>query len=235
MESGSQPSAPNVTEPPSSASPPSESPAKQPAAELKLGDRIEVLWTIERDEDETGETAERDEQRWWGASVKEVWKTPGSAYTVLYDAYAEFEPAEVEVTLVGSRLLEDASVGGARMVWRREGDLSVSAPGGEPGRDGVETGGDVCSMRDVVKAQEEVDAEDGVNSGAEMMAALGQLPATQQADLGIMYREFADEVKTQLGRLMTQQGPGYVVTQQNIADIMVKIQSEKRGKGNTQA
>lgn len=171
---------------------------------------MQVLWAIERDSDDTGdaEAGAEDEQRWWGARVVRR-EGPGRGYILLYDAYAEFEPAEVAISLVGPRALRDSSAGSERMRWRREGDEAEGADW-----DLLEDEAGEVSVREIVRAGDETGESDAV------MAEFGKLPAHQQTTVAASYRVFADEVKSELARLVAQRGPGTVVTEQDIADMV---------------
>jgi hypothetical protein len=177
---------------------------------LHGGDRIEVLWTIERDpvegEDETADA--EDEQRWWGAKVLRP-EAADNSFVVRYDAYEEFPPSEVSVTLLGPRTLSDASAGGERMRWRREGDTSEGADWDLLGNDAGE-----ISVREIVQAEEETGESDAV------MEEFGKLPAQQQSTVAASYRIFADEVKAELSKLVAQRGPGTVVTEKDVSDMV---------------
>jgi hypothetical protein len=199
--------------------------------DLLLGDRVEVLWRIERDPDD-GEP--HSEERWWGASVHSR-DGQSDKYVLLYDEYLEFPPAQVRVCLLGAKSLRDEDAGGDVMLWRREGDTSVTGDcafpeteehaGESVDNDDCSRERDVYSMRDVVRAQEEVDAEQGECAGDVMLAALGSLPAVHQNEMAIKYRQFADELKSELAELMRQRGPGCVVTEGDIQTLFAKIRS----------
>jgi hypothetical protein len=206
-----------------------ESPASVP--DLLLGDRVEVLWRIERDPDDAGP---HSEERWWGASVHSR-DGQTDKYILLYDEYLEFAPAQVSVCLLGAQSLRDEDAGGDVMLWRREGDTSVTGDSAFPevrdhagesaDNDDCMRERDVYSMRDVVRAQEEVDAEQGECAGDAMLAALGSLPAVHQTEMAIKYRQFADELKSELAELMRLRGPGCVVTEGDIQTLFAKIRS----------
>jgi hypothetical protein len=81
------------------------------------------------------------------------------------------------------------------------------------------------SMRDIVAAQEEVDAEEGEAAGDVMMAALNTLPVLQQAELALKYRSFADELKSELSKLTSERGPGHIVNEADIQALFAKIRN----------
>jgi hypothetical protein len=185
---------------------------------LTPGNRIDVLWVIERNDEDMSALSDpvvapsQTEERWWGARVLRR-DGEGPGYTLLYDAYKEFPPAEVEVTLLGPHELSDKESGGDVMRWRMEGtELDVD--------DEIDQ---TVSMCDVVAAQDEVDAEEGVVAGDVMMAALNSLPMLQQAEMAIKYRSFADELKDELGKLTAERGPGHVVSEADIRKMFAKI------------
>jgi hypothetical protein len=200
-----------------------------PVPDLSIGDRVEVLWKIERDPEDG---VLRSEERWWGATIH---GRSGNTekYVLLYDEYLEFPPAHVNVSLVGPKCLRDEDSNGDMMWWRREGDTTVTGDDtfpevdddcGEVAGNAIELADkDVYSMRDVVRAQEEVDAEQGESAGEAMMAALGSLPLTHQTEMAIKYRQFADGLKSELAALMRQRGPGCVVTESDIQTLFAKI------------
>lgn len=204
---------------------PSESAATGPRQDLPVlqpGDRVEVLWTIERDNDDGANddddanddaAAAEDEQRWWGAKVARE-GAGDSSYVVLYDAYAEFPASEVCVTLCGPRTLRDESAGGERMRWRREGDESE---GGEWDLLGDDAG--------EISAWEMVQAQDETGEGDLVMEEFGKLPAAQQSSMAHCVRTFADEVKSEMRKLVEQRGPGTVVTEKDISDMVCTLRA----------
>lgn len=157
------------------------------------------------DEDEEEDTVE---ERWWGATV--VRRAAGAhAYVVLYDAYAEFAASEVEVALVTPRTLADASADGARMHWRREGDARPARAWAM-----AEDGAGVVSGRALAEA---VGDDGGEEAG---LAALGGMSAAQQTGIAVGYRAFADEVKGEMRKLLDARGPGTVITEKDIAEMI---------------
>eukprot|EP00210_Caulerpa_lentillifera_P005885 g5627.t2 len=83
---------------------------------FKLNDRIEVRWTIERDDPPSSE------RKWWGARLIGVSVEEPKLVTLLYDAYDEFEESQSEVLLVNERTLFDIEQS-SELFWRREGEL----------------------------------------------------------------------------------------------------------------
>lgn len=210
---------------------------KGPDLALAIGDRIEVLWTIERDDDDDN-SVPKSEERWWGARVVRR-SADSDDYTLLYDEYSEFPASEASVTLLGSRALIDNDANGEQMRWRREGDTSEvsdedEALDGRENNAATLTPADkeaaVYSMRDVARAQDEVDAEQGESADAAMMEALGSLPTLQQSEMAVMYREFADKVKENLAQIVQERGAGYVVTEQDIRSVFDSLKSSTNSK-----
>jgi hypothetical protein len=196
-----------------------------PAADVPVltpGDRIEVLWIIERnDEDDDRKAAlastanaapSESEERWWGARVL-LRDGESTTYTLQYDAYKEFPSAEVDVSLVGPHTLRDRESGGDVMRWKIEGTEFEEE----------DDANCTVSMRDIVAAQEEVDAEEGEVAGDVMMAALNTLPVLQQTELALKYRSFADELKSELSKLTSERGPGHIVNEADIQALFAKI------------
>lgn len=205
-----------------------ESKAQKAISEIKAGERIEVFWRIAHEDE--GQPS-RTEERWWGATVKTIGHDTGRSVLV-YDEYNEFAPVEASVTFLGPSSLRDEESGGDVMHWKREGCAEVDDVDGE--EDDEETQADdlardVYSMDDVLRAQDEVDAEEGVKAGEVMLAALQSLPTVQQTEMAFKYREFADELKSQLASLMARQGPGYVVTAEDIQAMFTRIRESDVG------
>lgn len=195
-------------------------------ADLHPGDRVEVFWRIVHEGE--GEPS-RTEERWWGASVTKI-DHETLRCNLLYDEYGEFPPVQVPVTFIGPSSLRDEETGGEVMRWRREGsgDDDEVEDTEDDGATSVDDGvRDVYSMDDVVRAQDEVDREEGENIGDVMLAALQSLPTVQQTEMALKYREFADELKAQLASLMSRQGPGYVVTAEDIRTLFARIRERK--------
>ncbi|CAM9280677.1 unnamed protein product [Choristocarpus tenellus] len=170
---------------------------------LKVGARIEVCWDIE---DENGKCTEK----WWGSTVGPAvsGKRASSGRPVFilqYDALDGMEACDHEVSFIDGLRLTDIKED-ADMPWKREGcEIDQRALLESIGDESVNIG-------EFVRAQEEMDAEEGEESVESLgMKELGKLPHHQQASLAAGFRRMADVVKDHLVKLQEQGDGGEVV------------------------
>lgn len=208
---------------------------------VRVGDRLEVQWEVhagdgsrseDEDEDEedandgaddgdAGEGEGEDEGvggegeatlTWWPCSVA----TEGEDAFLLYDAGAGFDAEKRKVRFIDARTLTHGENDGGIFKWRREGD--------EEEEEGEEALDAPTTMREILAAQDAIDAENGESLENASMAAFATLPMNQQMNLASAFAGFKDKLLKRLSSLAQRKGENGVITKVDIDNIMSDIQ-----------
>lgn len=206
-----------------------------------IGTRIQVLWRIVYDEkDDAAEQVNATDpqtddsnvdERWWGAVVQDCTnETVGSrspehahlkVHILLYDAYNDFPEETARVAfLPGNVLLELSMLGEAdsgRLDWQLESDSTMED----------DPSSAVCSAEFLAREADEIVQQSGLSVDADLHA-LATMPHNVQLHVASGYRNFADAVKRLLGELIATKPTDYVVTADDVRDIMSRVRSQGR-------
>lgn len=207
-----------------------------------VGTKIQVLWRIVYDEkDETNENTDTNEQnpdanvveRWWGATVQDCTtelvgsRLPAYAHlkvhVLLYDTYNEFTEETARVVFLPDNVLVDLSMlnetGGGRLDWQVESD--------KPMDDDDES--TIRSAECLAREGDEIVQQCGLSTDADLQA-LATMPHDVQLHVASGYRSFADAVKRLLGELIANKPADYVVTAEDVQNIMARVRSQRQGQ-----
>lgn len=213
---------------------------------LQIGDRIEVMWTLEPD------PPAEPYQRWWGASVispdaqqdpPTVSGSNGPYYKLRYDpapADGFNEEEVVPVQLLTHHTLYDCDRSDV-MCWRREGD-SYEPPDeseGQQDSDGMiedvqdddEATGGTVSLQQLASGISEADVAAGE---AEMLDSLaGELGPAGQMHMVAGYREFMDNFKAFIAAKASAQPDAdgdLLITTADVEEFKAMMQTKKAQK-----
>lgn len=179
-------------------------------AKLDPGVRLQVKWELAEEDGNVRVV-------WWGCRLVDH----GKFSTLLYDADHGFEETPARVTILKVGKLFDYSTK-EWLSWRIE-DLS------QPAEADV-----VVSARDIIDAQEEIEAEatqDGLGSASLLEAGLNAINAAPNGhQMAAAGREWIDFFKVKLNEIVASRGPGYTLTGEDIADIKRQL-DERRAQG----
>lgn len=225
-----------------------------------IGTKIQVLWRIIHEDNNNSSTTEAmnmdsnnelagnteptsgpmEEQRWWGAVVQErtsekVGSRSIEAYKdldvhiLLYDAYEDFEEEVVRVAFLPDNVLLDLSMledaDGGRLDWRLESDAMND-------EDDEESATAVRSAECLAREADQIVQLSGISADADLQA-LARMPHEVQLHVASGYRSFADAIKTLLGELVASKPADYVVTAQDVQEIMARVRSQRQGQSLT--
>lgn len=178
-----------------------------------------------------------EEQRWWGAVVQErTSEKVGSrsieahkdldVHILLYDAYGDFEEEVVRVAFLPDNVLLDLSMlddaDGGRLDWRLESDAMND-------EDDEESATAVRSAECLAREADQIVQLSGISADADLQA-LARMPHEVQLHVASGYRSFADAIKSLLGELVASKPADYVVTAQDVQEIMARVRSQRQGQ-----
>lgn len=180
-------------------------------------------------------------ERWWGAVVQDC--TPDvvgardpaysnyNVFVLLYDAYGEFEEETSRVAFLPGNVLLDLSMlhgeDGGRLDWRMESsDMDLDDLPAHATSPLCTT--ELSRFADHLASQSEVPADADLR-------ALAAMPYDVQLHVTSGYRSFADSLKSRLGQLLSSKPSDYVVTADDIHDVMSRVRNDQRGRGSTLA
>ena len=207
---------------------------------VKVGDRLEVQWEVsvaDEDEDEDADKGEEEDAsgrvKWWPCVVvreedgtSEGTKT-GKCFGLVYDAMDGFESERRRVVFSragGARQLEHAGEAGV-FRWRREGDVDDAQDDDDDVETVVEEEDAPTTMREILEAQGEIDAENGgVSLESAAMGAFATLPMNQQMNMATAFAGFKEKLMAKLSGLAAEKGAEGVVTKDDIDGILSDIQ-----------
>ena len=210
---------------------------------VKVGDRLEVQWEVsvaDEDEDADKDKGEEEEDasgrvKWWPCVVvreEEGFRSEGTkkekCFGLVYDAMDGFESERRRVVFSragGARQLEHAGEAGV-FRWRREGDVDDAQDDDEDDVETVVEEEDApTTMREILEAQGEIDAENGgVSLESAAMGAFATLPMNQQMNMATAFAGFKEKLMAKLSGLAAEKGAEGVVTKDDIDGILSDIQ-----------
>ena len=208
---------------------------------VKVGDRLEVQWEVSvADEDEDADKDKGEEEdasgrvKWWPCVVvrEEDGTSEGTkkekCFGLVYDAMDGFESERRRVVFSragGARQLEHAGEAGV-FRWRREGDVDDAQDDDEDDVETVVEEEDApTTMREILEAQGEIDAENGgVSLESAAMGAFATLPMNQQMNMATAFAGFKEKLMAKLSGLAAEKGAEGVVTKDDIDGILSDIQ-----------
>lgn len=185
-------------------------------------------------------------ERWWGAVVQDCTpdfvgsRDPAHAdynvFVLLYDSYGEFEEETSRVAFLPGNVLLDLSMlhdeDGGRLDWRLESDVDMEM---SMDTDDLSTFA-MSPLRttELSRFADDLASQSDVPADADLRA-LATMPYNVQLRVTSGYRSFADSLKAQLGQLLSSKPSDYVVTADDIHDVMSRVRSDQRGYDNTLA
>jgi len=203
---------------------------------------LEVQWEVTvADEDadkDKGEEEDADAGRvkWWPCVVvreEEGFRSEGrtkkeKCFGLVYDAMDGFESERRRVVFSragGARQLEHAGEAGV-FRWRREGDVDDAQDDDDDDVETVVEEEDApTTMREILEAQGEIDAENGgVSLESAAMGAFATLPMNQQMNMATAFAGFKEKLMAKLSGLAAEKGAEGVVTKDDIDGILSDIQ-----------
>lgn len=174
------------------------------------------------------------EERWWGAAVQDCTsetvgaRCPAHAnvnvHILLYDAYNDFPEEIVRVAFLPDNILLDLAMledtSGGRLDWQYESDAFMS--------DGnMNNESNVCSAEFLAREADAIVQQSGISADADLQA-LSAMPHDVQLHVASGYRSFADSIKQNLGELINSKPTDYVVTVDDVQNIMARVRSQQR-------
>lgn len=227
-----------------------------------IGTKIQVLWRIIHESNNNNSNSNADamntdstneatgnteltsgpmeEQRWWGAVVQERTSEKVGirsieihkdldVHILLYDAYGDFEEEVVRVAFLPDNVLLDLSMlddaDGGRLDWRLESDAMND-------EDDEESATAVRSAECLAREADQIVQLSGISADADLQA-LARMPHEVQLHVASGYRSFADAIKSLLGELVASKPADYVVTAQDVQEIMARVRSQRQGQSGT--
>ena len=209
---------------------------------VKVGDRLEVQWEVtvaDEDADKDKDKGEEEDEasgrvKWWPCVVvrEEDGTSEGTkkekCFGLVYDAMDGFESERRRVVFSragGARQLEHAGEAGV-FRWRREGDVDDAQDDDEDDVETVVEEEDApTTMREILEAQGEIDAENGgVSLESAAMGAFATLPMNQQMNMATAFAGFKEKLMAKLSGLAAEKGAEGVVTKDDIDGILSDIQ-----------
>ena len=208
---------------------------------VKVGDRLEVQWEVSvADEDADKDKGEEEDAasgrvKWWPCVVvreEEGFRSEGTkkekCVGLVYDAMDGFESERRRVVFSragGARQLEHAGEAGV-FRWRREGDVDDAQDDDDDDVETVVEEEDApTTMREILEAQGEIDAENGgVSLESAAMGAFATLPMNQQMNMATAFAGFKEKLMAKLSGLAAEKGAEGVVTKDDIDGILSDIQ-----------
>jgi hypothetical protein len=206
---------------------------------VKVGDRLEVQWEVsvaDEEEDAGEEDAASGRVKWWPCVVvreEEGFRSEGrtkkeKCFGLVYDAMDGFESERRRVVFSragGARQLEHAGEAGV-FRWRREGDVDDAQDDDDDDVETVVEEEDApTTMREILEAQGEIDAENGgVSLESAAMGAFATLPMNQQMNMATAFAGFKEKLMAKLSGLAAEKGAEGVVTKDDIDGILSDIQ-----------
>lgn len=178
-------------------------------------------------------------ERWWGAVVQDCTTdlvglrdpthSEYNVFVLLYDSYGEFEEETSRVAFLPGNVLLDLSMihdeEGGRLDWRLESsNLDVET---------LPTHS-VSPLRTTELSQfaDDLASQSDIPADADLRA-LATMPYNVQLHVTSGYRSFADSLKSRLGQLLSTKPPDYVVTADDIRDVMSRVRGDQRRRDST--
>lgn len=181
---------------------------------LKLGDRIEVKWTV-------SSAADNDESpisviKWWGASLASCPEVdedgPEHQYMLIYDSSEEFPEETAKVCFLSDHVLVHTETED-ELVWRKQGD-AYDVPSEEVLEEMEE---EVVTTREICRVLE--DPECSAAAVAAEQALLSQLNPAQQRIMASGMREFLDKFSEYVRGKQEREGPDVLITEADVLDF----------------
>lgn len=223
-----------------------------------IGTKIQVLWRIVYDDKNTTadqqpapaqniDAANTDDteqvdnpnvvERWWGATVQDrtnekvgavsAPNADADVFVLLYDAYNEFPEETSRVAFLPDNVLLDLSMlnddaQGGRLDW-------VDDPAMHLEQDSPSA---IRSAECIAREADAFVRESGLPADADLRA-LATMPHSVQVHIATGYRSFADAIKRLLGELVASKPAGYVVTADDVHNIMSRVRSQRQSEVNS--